>query len=109
MPDCSARSFILWNCSRRSRKIYERTQRNKENNGGDFQFGLEFVEFCPKSANFRSRQGINRELCKVSPKLPAVKRLAPFFAGFKKLTGKEQEFIIPFREKHSARLDQNSD
>src|SRR5438105_10795541 len=64
--------------------------KNRENNKAFFEFDLEFIEFCPKSANLASRQGNNREFCGFLRKQTSARHLVLFCAGFKKITGNYQ-------------------
>jgi|SRR5437016_1626586 len=64
--------------------------KNRENNKAFFEFDLEFIEFCPKSANLASGQGNNREFCGFLRKQISTKHLVLFCAGFKKITGNYQ-------------------
>ena len=55
-----------------------------------FEFALEIIEFCPKSANSAQNQGINREFCGFPPKPLSAKHLFCFGTRFKKITASEQ-------------------
>ena len=73
--------------------IHEEKPKNREINREFSRFGLEIVEFCPKSANFVQEQGINRKFCGFPAKLLSTRRLGPISARFKKLTGNYQGLL----------------
>jgi len=69
------------------RKIRQPRKKTGKINKAFFEFDLEFIEFCPKSANLASGQGNNREFCGFLRKQISTKHLVLFCAGFKKITG----------------------
>lgn len=116
MPDFSGKSFIRWSCSQLfakgrpkrpkgflSRPVIREQPGTGEKNRDFSKIALEFIEFCPKSANFRLRQGINREISEIAAKLPDSKYLRLLFARFKKLTGKGAGNICPISGKLNPR------
>src|SRR5438270_14073831 len=76
--DAFKMGFTRWGKTQQSKPT------NREKNRGISRSGLEIVEFCPKSANFVQRQGINREFCGFPTKLLSTRWLGPFSGRFKK-------------------------
>jgi hypothetical protein len=60
---------------------------NREKNRDFFKFDHKIIEFCPKSANSASKQGITREFCGYLSKSASTLDIVLLDAGFKKLSG----------------------
>jgi hypothetical protein len=58
---------------------------NRENNREFFEFNHGTLEFCPKSANFGLKQGINREFCGYLIKAASILNIVLFKAGIQKI------------------------
>src|SRR5207302_6676915 len=71
-----------------------RKPKNREKNRGVSDSVSQIVEFCPKSANFVRRQGINREFRGYLAKLLSTRWLDPVSGRCKKLTGNYQEILL---------------
>jgi hypothetical protein len=60
---------------------------NREKNRDFFKFDHKIIEFCPKSANSASKQGIIREFCGYLSKSASTLDIVLLDAGFKELSG----------------------
>lgn len=86
MEDCPSDANIAIKQTRTTGDDFPSLPKNSEENSEFFEFTLEIVAFCPKSANFAVKQGINSEFCGNLPKLLSTKQLTPSAGGFQEIS-----------------------